>query len=117
MQLRSEADRVFGGKPVTADVAKLAELRYAEAFLFEAMRLSPPVHNLTRYTREEVQIGGFTVPAGVDVLLSVYAMHVDEQVWGPDVLDFRPERFLEDDEGTEKRLNSFFFQPGEWVGQ
>ena len=56
------------------------------------MRLYPPVYATGRRCVQEDNLGGFTVPKGSAVLISIYGLH-RAPVWGADANLFRPERF------------------------
>jgi cytochrome P450 len=48
---------------------------------------------------EEIEVGGWTYPPGVALVVSTYLLHHDPDVY-PDPYAFRPERFLENGPGT-----------------
>jgi len=60
--------------------------------LSEAERLYPPVPNGPRGVLEDVEIGGYTIPAGTPVFYSIAASHLLPDVWSaPETFD--PDRF------------------------
>lgn len=52
--------------------ADAAALPYTKAVIKEAMRLHPPQWLITRTSTQTVELGGFSVPAGTEVLLCPY---------------------------------------------
>ena len=60
-----------------------------EAALEELMRFDAPVpHSTFRYAVEPVELGGVTIPAGAQVIISLAAANRDENAYNdPDVLD------------------------------
>ncbi|GLC53340.1 hypothetical protein PLESTB_000733800 [Pleodorina starrii] len=92
-RLLAEIDEVLGpDRPPTE--ADLPRLPYTEAVFNEAMRLYPPAPATTRLLgAERGEVGGFTVPAGTPLLLSIYTTHHDPRVW-PRAEEFIPERFM-----------------------
>jgi cytochrome P450 len=73
---------------------------YADAVAKETLRLRPVIPIVVRRLTEPVEIGGYTIPAGVKVAPCIYLMHRHAGVYGPDPTAFRPERFLEQPAGT-----------------
>ena len=45
---------------------------------------------------ETTTLGDYTIEAGTYVQADVFSVHFDEQIWGPDVMEFKPERWLEE---------------------
>lgn len=104
-RVKAEVDAVLGGRPVT--LADLPQLRYSEMVLKESMRFYPPAPSAGREPIEDVQIGGYTLPKGALVTLSIYAMHHNPQVFdNPERFD--PERFSPD---NEKRIPRYGYLP------
>lgn len=67
---------------------------YSQCIMNETLRLFPPVAVVPKITAEDVEIhGGHWVKKGTPVHLHVAALHVNENVWGKDAKEFRPERF------------------------
>lgn len=67
---------------------------YSKCVMDETLRLFPPVAVVPKITAEDVEIyGGHKVKKGTPVNLHVAALHVNENVWGKDAKEFRPERF------------------------
>jgi cytochrome P450 len=70
----------------------LPALAYGLSVFKEAMRLYPPVYFFGRQAAADVSLGGYDLPRGTIVLVSVYALHHRPEVW-PDPERFDPSRF------------------------
>ncbi|GHJ17414.1 cytochrome P450 [Micromonospora sp. AKA38] len=89
-RLREEATTVLGDRLPTFD--DLGRLRYTAMVIDEVVRLYPPVWILPRKTLADDVVGGYHVPAGVDVLICPYTLHRHRAFWDrPE--EFDPERF------------------------
>ncbi|KAI3996532.1 hypothetical protein MKX01_029267 [Papaver californicum] len=60
----------------------------------ETMRLYPAGPLIERRTMEDCEVGGYQVPAGTRLLVNVWKMQRDGNVYKGDPLEFRPDRFL-----------------------
>jgi len=88
---------------------KLARLReevlvgeseeYVDAVVKETLRLCPAVPLVMRRLIEPLRLGDYTIPADTIVAPCVHLMHRRPDIY-PEPLSFRPERFLEESEGT-----------------
>lgn len=81
----------------------LESMPYTHAFLEEALRFRSAVPFGTREVSRDVEIGGYTVPKGSNVLVNYWAAEKDPAVWQKPE-EFNPERFLSDDKKTFKKL-------------
>ena len=73
---------------------------YLTATIQETLRRRPVLPNAApRLTMRDVEIGGWTFPPGVSLVVSTYLLHHDPAIY-PDPYAFRPERFLENPPGT-----------------
>jgi cytochrome P450 family 135 len=81
-----------------AEVAA-GEDAYLEAVVRETLRLRPVLTIVLRKLTEPMEIGGWELPAGINVAPCIYLLHRREDVY-PDPAAFRPERFLETPPGT-----------------
>jgi cytochrome P450 len=73
---------------------------YLTATIQETLRRRPVLPNAApRLAMEEIEVGGWTYPPGVALVVSTYLLHHDPDVY-PDPYAFRPERFLENGPGT-----------------
>jgi cytochrome P450 len=89
-RLHEEA-RALAGPPTAADYPRL---KYAEAVLYESMRLYPPAWAVGREVVDHFQLAGRDLPDGARVVVSPYATHRDPRFFR-DPLQFRPERWLD----------------------
>ncbi|MFE7777940.1 cytochrome P450 [Streptomyces sp. NPDC057445] len=89
-ELLREIDKVVGDRAVT--IADVPQLPSITRVLDEVIRLHGAVTTMRR-TTEEVTIGGYSIPAETEVLLSLYALHRNPDLY-PDPDRFDPDRWL-----------------------
>ncbi len=74
---------------------------YLDAVIKETLRIRPVIPIVVRMLKEDFALpGGRVVPAGAKLAPCIYLVHRREDVYGPDPLAFRPERFLAQAAGT-----------------
>lgn len=111
-KLQDELDSVLHGRPPT--LADLKRLPYTEQVLQEAMRLYPPVWNMSRQALTDVEIGGYIIPKGSEINLNTYAMHHDPR-WWEEPERFLPERFHPDRQSSVPKMAYLPFSTGSRV--
>ncbi len=72
---------------------------YLDAVVKETLRLRPVLPIVLRKLSQPLELGGYTLPAGVAVAPCIYLMHRREDIY-PNARAFQPERFLERPAGT-----------------
>lgn len=106
---QEELDRVIGLERVMTE-ADFLSLPYLQCVAKESLRLHPPTPlMLPHRANANVKVGGYDIPKGSNVHVNVWAVARDPAVW-KDPLEFRPERFLEEDvdmKGHDFRLLPF----------
>lgn len=91
-KLREEIKSVVGNSRLVQE-SDVANLPYLQAIVKEALRLYPPLPVTTRECRQACKIQGFDVPQNTTVLINLYAIMRDPELWeNPN--EFYPERFL-----------------------
>jgi cytochrome P450 len=80
----------------TTRAAEAGDGSYLDAVANESLRARPVVPALARKTRQDVVVGGFSIPAGSVLMVSVYLLHMDPELFA-EPTEFRPERFLDPD--------------------
>ncbi|XP_065878611.1 flavonoid 3'-monooxygenase-like [Euphorbia lathyris] len=108
-QLRRELDTIVGpGRLVTElDISKLT---YLQAIVKETFRLHPSTPlSLPRMAAESCEINGYHIPKGSTLLVNVWAIARDPDVWN-EPLEFQPERFLAGGERPNADLKGTDFE-------
>ncbi|MED6182047.1 hypothetical protein PIB30_025123 [Stylosanthes scabra] len=98
------------GKNGEVEESHISKLPYLNAIVKETLRLHPPTPlPVPRKANDDVELGGFTVPKNAQILINVWSMGRDSEIWvNPN--SFEPERFLDseiDFKGTNFELIPF----------
>ncbi|KAL3752346.1 hypothetical protein ACJRO7_013060 [Eucalyptus globulus] len=114
--IRGESDLVMGSSAgdVLASYEQMQHMHYLHAAVHESMRLFPPVQFDSKFaSADDMLPDGTAVGGGTRVTYHPYAMGRMERIWGPDCLEFRPERWLQDGVFRPESLYKFpVFQAG-----
>jgi cytochrome P450 len=111
-ELEEELDGALHGEAPTVD--DLARLPLLDAVVKESMRVLPPVPLHPRIVAEDSELGGYRLPAGSEIFLSIFHMHHDPTVFSePDL--FRPRRW-ETIKPTVYEYNPFSAGPRMCIG-
>ncbi|VVA24177.1 PREDICTED: cytochrome P450 [Prunus dulcis] len=100
-EARKEVLQLFGRQNPNPD--GLSKLKTMSMIINESLRLYPPVVSVERKVRREVRLGKLIVPANVELIIPILAIHHEPEFWGEDVQLFKPERF---EEGVAKATNN-----------
>jgi cytochrome P450 len=101
-------DVLDGRQPTLADLRKLP---YLEMIVKESMRLYPPAWTTSREAQEDFEVGGYTIPKGSTLMMSMYVIHHDPRFWDqPEA--FLPERFSAANEENIPKYAYFPFGGG-----
>ena len=108
-KVRAEVDRVMGGRvPTSAD---LDALIYTEQVVNETLRLYSPIHSISRVALADDLLGGYHIPAGSTIYVSLYATHRLRRFW-PDPDRFDPDRFTAENVARRPRFAFIPFAAG-----
>ncbi|XP_078684905.1 cytochrome P450 2D4-like [Branchiostoma floridae x Branchiostoma belcheri] len=103
-KVQQELDAVVGeGLPA---LSHRSQLPYVNACLLEVMRIRTAAPFTGHATTETVKLGQYDIPKGTQVLLNLYAMHMNPAHW-PDPDRFDPERFLDAEGNVINKPESF----------
>ncbi|THU75942.1 cytochrome P450, partial [Dendrothele bispora CBS 962.96] len=115
-RLREEIYEALGRSDKKPTYEIIKEMKYLRAFLNETLRLYPPVPFDGRSSTTATVLYSKSgppvyIPEGMKCLYSIFLMHRRKDLWGPDALEFDPDRFL--DERSHKYLtpNPYIFLP------
>ncbi|KAL5714559.1 hypothetical protein ACHQM5_016503 [Ranunculus cassubicifolius] len=92
-QLQEELAKAVGMDRMVEE-SDLAKLPYLDMVLRESMRLHPFVPLIPRESVEDVTIRGFCIPKKSRIIVNVWAVGRDTNVWSDNVEEFNPERFV-----------------------
>ncbi|RIB08315.1 cytochrome P450 [Gigaspora rosea] len=110
-RLRKELVDTFADRNHQPTFDEIEHLKYLDCVLKETLRIMPPVPAIRRCTIKDEIMNGYVIPKGTPLVIPVYAIHHDPLIWGEDVEDFNPSRWL-DPEIKSKILTSTFLPFG-----
>ncbi|KAF9988425.1 hypothetical protein BGZ79_005124, partial [Entomortierella chlamydospora] len=92
--------------------------KYAEACLYESLRLYPSVpRNIKICIEDNVLPRGVRVYKGEIIGWDAWAMGRDTTIWGPDAHEYRPERWLQGEKFSPSKFIAFNLGPRTCLGQ
>ncbi|MEE2677273.1 MAG: cytochrome P450 [Myxococcota bacterium] len=94
-KIAREVEGIFAGGDELS-FAALREIPRLERFLFEVLRLHPPLVTLMRLVKRDFDFRGLTIPAGETVVVSPYVAHRMPDLY-PEPECFDPDRSFPDD--------------------
>lgn len=80
---------------LTAEVQQDESSEYLDAVIKETLRVRPVVTEVFRSPTEPTELGGYAFEPGAQMAASISLVQCDPDLYSPDPLAFRPERFLE----------------------
>ncbi|GER44255.1 cytochrome P450 [Striga asiatica] len=100
------------GKERQVNESDIHNLLYLQAVTKETLRLYPagPLGSPREFSKD-CSVRGYHIPRGTWLMVNIWKLHRDPQVWGPDVLEFKPERFLSTHNHLDIRGQDFEFIP------
>ncbi|KAK1898421.1 Cytochrome P450 3A30 [Dissostichus eleginoides] len=83
------------------------QMEYLEMVINETMRLYPIANRLERMAKSSVEINGVTIPKGTVIMVPIYTLHRDPDLWSePEA--FKPERFRKENKAN---IDPYAFLP------
>lgn len=98
-------------KSVELTYQLLQEFKYLEMAIKEGLRLFPSVPFIGRNLVEDIELDGITLPAGQDILIPIYMIHRNPEVY-PDPERYDPERFSDSAESKRGPYDYIPFSAG-----
>lgn len=90
-RVMQELDSVLNGEAPTLE--QLGQLEFLDRVVKESLRILSPVPFLLRVVAEEIELEGYRIPVGTEVIYSPYITHHMPEIF-PDPKRFNPDRWL-----------------------
>ncbi|MBA0776001.1 hypothetical protein Gotri_011066, partial [Gossypium trilobum] len=95
LKLQQELKSIFGNKRIVEE-NDLPKLEYLDMVVRETLRLHPIAPLLVpRESMEDIVIDGYYIPKKSRVLVNIWAIGRDPNIWSNNVEEFSPERFVD----------------------
>jgi cytochrome P450 len=88
---------------------------YVARCIHESLRLRAITPQMKRRAESDVEIAGVAIPAGTMIVLDVQAANLSQELYGPDAVEFNPDREVRD--GVPRWGLSFGFGPHQCPGR
>uniref|UniRef100_A0A6I8SNP0 Testis and ovary specific PAZ domain containing 1 n=3 Tax=Xenopus tropicalis TaxID=8364 RepID=A0A6I8SNP0_XENTR len=109
-KLEEEIDALLPNKaPPTYDA--LMKMEYMDMVINESLRMFPPAIRIDRVCKKTMEINGVTIPAGVVIVVPLFALHLNPEIW-PEPEEFQPERFSKENQKNQDPYNFLPFGVG-----
>ncbi|XP_041985219.1 cytochrome P450 4V2-like [Aricia agestis] len=90
-----ELNRVIVPKGRAVTQEDLPQLVYLEAVIKETLRLYPIGPIMARRASKNMKLENYTIPAGAQLVVHIWSVNRNKQLWGADADEFIPERWLD----------------------
>ncbi|KHJ42754.1 unspecific monooxygenase [Trichuris suis] len=95
-KLRSEIMDYHKNEDEKPSYESVEGMVYLDCVIRETLRCYPLASGVVnRRCMHTCTTGGFTIEKGMDVVVDVWSIHYNKDIWGPDADEFVPERFAE----------------------
>lgn len=115
VKIQQESRQVLSPNQELPSYDQIRNMHYLHAAIYESLRLYPPVQFDSKFAEEDdILPDGTRVSKGTRVTYHAYAMGRMEKIWGVDCMEFKPERWV-DENGAfcpESPFNYPVFQGG-----
>jgi cytochrome P450 len=112
-RVQAEVDQYYRQHQLSKGITykQIQDLPYLTAVCKESMRMSPSIPaQLPRLTPPGgLQVGAYFLPEGTEVGINPITQNRDEEIWGLDADQFRPERWLEEEKSKWLDSQDFTF--------
>uniref|UniRef100_A0A182VYA7 Cytochrome P450 n=1 Tax=Anopheles minimus TaxID=112268 RepID=A0A182VYA7_9DIPT len=88
-----EIHSIYGDSSLNITYETISAQNYLEQVIKEAMRLFPVAPIIGRETIESVQLGDVVVPPGITLLMNIFTLQRNKELWGERADVFDPDRF------------------------
>ncbi|KAK0443842.1 cytochrome P450 [Armillaria borealis] len=102
------------GRP---DIRTIKQLQYLDCVINESLRLFPPIPMTFRKSMKDDHLDGKFVPKGTLIYVPIRAVGWLKSVWGDDVAEFRPSRWLDLPPGYHPMYSAFLLGPQSCIGK
>lgn len=89
-----ELKSIFDSADCDVTQSHLNAMQYMDRVIKESMRLLSPVPFIGRKPSADIQLRKGTVPQGTVVIINILDLHRNPKIWGENVYEFDPNRFL-----------------------
>ncbi|XP_045801636.1 cytochrome P450 93A3-like [Trifolium pratense] len=107
---RQEIDSIMLDMNRLIEESDIPNLPYLQAIVKETLRIHPTAPMLGRQSSESCLVYGYEIPANTNLFVNLWSMGRDPKLW-ENPLEFRPERFLNEDNKFDVRGQNFQFMP------
>ncbi|KAK0441530.1 cytochrome P450 [Desarmillaria tabescens] len=116
-QLRAEVSPFCSPDCGRPDIRKIKQLQYLDCVINESLRLFPPIPMTFRKSTKDDHLDGKFVPKGTLIYVPIRAVGWLKSVWGDDVAEFRPSRWLDLPPGYHPIYSAFLLGPQSCIGK
>ncbi|KAJ3121240.1 hypothetical protein HK098_003832 [Nowakowskiella sp. JEL0407] len=111
-KLLQEIVNVLGDNDESPTAAQVSQLKYLEQCLKETLRLHPPLAGIIKYCQKDCIVpGGYLIPGGSNVSISVYSIHHNEKIF-ENPFKFNPDRWVPSEESKRSTYSWLPFSIG-----
>ncbi|CAG8596132.1 7731_t:CDS:2 [Cetraspora pellucida] len=108
-RLRKETLDIFHDRDYHPTFDQIEQMKFLDCTVKEVLRFITPVPQLSRVSTKDEMFNGYFIPKNTPFIISLYSIHHDPSIWGDDVEDFNPSRWLNPE--VASNVTSYNFIP------